>query len=72
MLYSTIFVAIKDTIIGGSAGRILLMINTLLIYFLGMYAIVGLTALGTRISKKFIKFKEIRRQEMVINFGIGL
>lgn len=48
------------------------MINSLLIYFLGIYTILGLTALGTWISKKRIAFKETRRQEMVINFGIGL
>jgi hypothetical protein len=48
------------------------MINTLLIYFLGIYTLLGLTALGTFISKKYIQFKETRRQEMVINFGIGL
>lgn len=68
LLYTTVFVVVKDAIIGGSAGWIILMINTLLIYFLGMYAIVGLTAFGTWISKMYIKFKEIRRQEMVINF----
>ena len=68
MIYSTAFVVIKNGIIGGSAGWIILMINTLLIYFLGLYAIVGFTAFGTWISKKRIKFKEIRRQEMVINF----
>lgn len=37
-----------------------------------MYFILGLTALGTRISQKYIKFKEIRRQEMLINFWMGL
>lgn len=68
LLYSAVFVMFKDSIIGGSAGFLILMINTLLIYFLGMYAIVGLTAFGTRISKIRIKFKEIRRQEMLINF----
>lgn len=71
-LYTTIFVVTKDTIIGWSTGWIILMINTLLIYFLGIYTLLGLTALGTFISKKYIQFKETRRQEMVINFGIGL
>ncbi|MEI7562705.1 MAG: hypothetical protein WCJ39_03140 [bacterium] len=47
-------------------------VNTLLLYFLGMYFIVGILAFGTWISQKIIKFKEQRRQEMIINFGIGL
>ena len=34
IVYTTVFVSIKDSIIGGSAGWIILMINTLLIYFL--------------------------------------
>lgn len=68
MVYTTAFTIIKDSIIGGSAGLIILMINTLILYFLGMYFIVGITALGTWISKKYIKFKETRRQEMLINF----
>lgn len=72
LFFTTAFVMIKDSIIGWSTGWIILMINTLLIYFLGMYAILGLTAFWTWISKKFIQFKEIRRQEMVINFWIGL
>jgi cell division protein FtsW (lipid II flippase) len=44
LIFTTAFVIIKDSIIGGSTGWIILMINTLLIYFLGMYAILGLTA----------------------------
>lgn len=72
LFFTTAFVMIKDSIIGWSTWWIILMINTLLIYFLGMYAILGLTAFWTWISKKFIQFKEIRRQEMVINFWIGL
>jgi len=72
LVYTTAFVMSKDAIIGWSAWWIILMVNTLLIYFLGVYAVLGFTALGTWISKTRIKFKEIRRQEMVINFGIGL
>lgn len=72
MLYTTVFTLVKDSIIGGSAGFIILMINTLIIYFLGMYFIAGITAFGTRISNRYIKFKETRRQEMLINFWIGL
>ena len=68
MVFTTAFTLIKDSIIGGSAGFIILMINILILYFLGMYAILGLTAFGTRISKTYIKFKETRRQEMLINF----
>ncbi len=71
-IYTTLFVSIKDTIIWWSTGWIILMVNTLLIYFLGMYIILGLTAFGTRLSQKFIRFSQIRWQEMLLNFGIGL
>lgn len=37
-----------------------------------MYTLLGIQALGTWISTKWIKFREHRRQEMMINFGIGL
>lgn len=63
---------VKDNIIGWSAGLLILIINTLIIYFLGMYFVLGLTAFGTWISKKYIKFKETRRQEMLLNFWMGL
>jgi len=63
---------IKDSIVWWSAGFIILALNTLILYFLGMYAILGITAFGTRISKTFIKFKETRRQEMLINFWMGI
>lgn len=72
IIYSTAFTLIKDSIVGGSAWFIILALNTLILYFLGLYIIVGLTAFGTRISKKYIKFKETRRQEMLLNFWMGL
>lgn len=68
MFYTTVFTVVKDSIVGGSAGFIILMINTLILYFLGMYFVLGITAFGTRISTRYIKFKETRRQEMLINF----
>jgi hypothetical protein len=37
-----------------------------------MYFILGVLAFGTWISNKWIKFKELRWQEMFLNFGIGL
>ncbi len=72
VVFTTAFILIKDAIVWWSAGFMILMFNTLLIYFLGIYTLLGLTAFGTRISKKYIKFKETRRQEMVINFWIWL
>jgi hypothetical protein len=72
MLFAAAFAMVKEGIIGGSAGFIILMVNTLLLYFLSIYIIRGLTAFGTWISNKYIHFKETRRQEMLINFGIGL
>ena len=68
LVFTTAFTLIKESIIGGSAGYIILVVNTLLLYFLSIYFILGITAFGTRISTKYIKFKETRRQEMLINF----
>ena len=72
IVFTTAFTVIKDSIIGWSAGFIILVLNTLILYFLGMYFVLGITAFGTRISKTYIKFKETRRQEMLINFWIWL
>ena len=72
MVFATSFALVKESIIWGSAGFIILMINTLFLYFLSVYVIVWLTALGTWISQKWIKFQQTRWQEMLINFGIGL
>lgn len=72
LIFTTAFAVIRDGLAGGSASFIILLINTLLIYFLGIYIILGLAAFGKWISHTFIKFKETRRQEMLINFGIGL
>ncbi|MCX6822574.1 MAG: hypothetical protein NTX91_01065 [candidate division SR1 bacterium] len=63
---------IKEGIVGGPAGFIILCVNTLILYFLGMYFILGCLSLGTWISKKWIKFSEIRWQEMFLTFGIGI
>jgi len=72
MVFTTAFTLVKDSIVGWSAGFIILMLNTLIIYFIGIYFIVGITAFGTWISKKYITFKETRRQEMLINFWMWL
>lgn len=72
ILHTIAFTMIKDSIIGWSAGLIILVLNTLILYFLGGYILLGLTAFGTRISQRYIKFKETRRQEMLINFWIWL
>ncbi len=72
MFYTAAFTMVKGGIVWWSAGFIILMLNTLLLYFLGVYFVLGIAALGTWISKKFIKFTETRRQEMLINFWIWL
>ena len=71
VLSSTAFLMIKESIFG-STGFIILCFNTLLIYSLGLYFLGWLLSIGTRISNKWIQFAEMRRQEMAINFGIGL
>lgn len=72
LLFSVAHAMIKEGIVGGSAGFIILCVNSLLLYFLGMYFILGIFAFGSWLSQKIMKFKEIRRQEMIINFGLGL
>ena len=61
---------VKDTILWW--WFIILLINTLIVFALGAYFVVGTLSLGNRISNKTIKFKETRRQEMLLSFGIGL
>jgi len=56
----------------GMWGLVMLIISTLLLFALGAYFIIGSLAFGSWISKKVIKFKEHGRQEMLLNFGIGL
>ncbi len=68
---STAFLLIKESIFG-STWFLILCFNTLLIYAIGAYFLWGLLSIGTWISDKRIKFSETRRQEMAINFGIGL
>ncbi|MFA5748226.1 MAG: hypothetical protein WC872_03900 [Candidatus Absconditabacterales bacterium] len=72
LLFGVAHTIIKESIVGGSAGFIIFCINNLILYFLGMYFVLGVLSLGTWISNKILKFKEIRRQEMFINFGIGI
>jgi len=71
ILSSTAFLLIKESIFG-STGFIILCFNTLLVYGLGVYFLWWLLSIGTWISDKWVKFGETRRQEMAINFGIGL
>lgn len=40
IVFTTAFTLVKDSIIGGSAGYIILIINTLLLYFLSMYVVL--------------------------------
>ncbi|HCB50982.1 TPA: hypothetical protein DEP21_00010 [Patescibacteria group bacterium] len=67
VIFSIAHTLIKDSILG-STGFIILCINTLLLYFLGMFFVLGTLSLGTWISHKRIKFSENRRQEMFISF----
>lgn len=40
IVFTTAFTLVKDSIIGGSAGFIILMLNTLILYFLSIYFIL--------------------------------
>lgn len=50
----------------------MLVINTLLIFSLGIYTLVSIYSLGEFLSSKLLKFKETRIQELFLNFGLGL
>jgi len=72
LVFSVAHTIIKGGIVWWTTGFLILCFNTMILYFLGMYFILGALSLGTWISKKWIKFSETRWQEMFINFGIGI
>ena len=71
VFFGVAHILIKESIFW-TIGFITLLINTAIIYFLGMYFILWMLSLGTLISKKRIKFSQNRMQEMFLNFGIWL
>jgi hypothetical protein len=59
---------------GGTVGfgRCITMINTLLLFALGVYTFTGFFALGSWIEKKRIRFTQHRRQELLLILGTGM
>lgn len=55
-----------------SAWSIVYIVNILILFALAAYFISGSLAVGNWISNNVLKFKEIQRGEMLINFGVGL
>lgn len=62
---------IKEGIIW-SSWFVMLIINILLLYFLGIYLIIGVTAVWHMINKLRVRLPQKRIQELFISFGIGL
>ncbi|MDR0650054.1 MAG: hypothetical protein LBG59_01245 [Candidatus Peribacteria bacterium] len=58
---------------GGTVGfgRFITMFNTLFLFALGAYTLAGFFALGSWIEKKWLHFKQQRRQELLLTLGIG-
>jgi len=70
-LFSLIHVSIKDNIMW-TWWFLMLMINTLLLFWLAAYFVVGLLSLGSWLSSRFVKFTRHRWQEMILSFGLWL
>ena len=53
-------------------GNVITIFNTLLLFALGTYLILWFSAIWSWISRKIIKFKQHRRQEILLNFWIWM
>lgn len=53
-------------------GWFITIINTLLLFALGAYTFTGFFALGSWIERKWIRFTQHRRQELLLTLGMGL
>ncbi len=53
-------------------GFFMTLINISLLYGLGLLTIGSIYALGQLFAEKVLKFKQLRPQELFINFGLGL
>ncbi|PID34907.1 MAG: hypothetical protein CR971_00745 [candidate division SR1 bacterium] len=56
----------------GVSGFFMSIINTSLLYGLGLWVIGSIYALGQLFAEKVLKLKQLRFQEICINFGLGL
>ncbi len=55
-----------------SLGRFIMIVNFALLFFLGVYLILGTLSLGSLIERTLIKFRNFGWQELFLTFGIGL
>jgi len=55
-----------------SWGSFILIFKTAVLFILGIYFLLWSLSFGSLLTSKFLKFKEIRRQEMLLSFGIWL
>jgi len=72
LIFAIAHTIIKESIVWWTTWFLILCLNNLLLYALWIYFIVWISSLWTRISNKRIKFKQTRRQEMILNFWIWL
>lgn len=70
-IFGIAHVILKEGIIW-SSGFVMLIINILLLYFLGLYLILGVTSVGHIINKLRIRLPQKRTQELFLSFGIWL
>lgn len=71
IVFSVAHTYIKEDIFWSQA-FLILCLNTLILYALGIYFVLGNLALWTWITDTFIKLKQNRRQEMLIKFWVWL
>jgi len=65
------FVSIKDNF-PSSMGFVMLLINVLIIFALGIYSFVAWLAIGSWLMNKIMKKTVDRWQDMLLAFGLGL
>ena len=70
-LFSLIHVGIKWGSVWGG-GSLILLFSTALLFVLWAYFMLWTLAFGSFVTSKVLKFKQIRRQEMMLTLGIGL
>jgi uncharacterized membrane protein len=72
--FAALFGLVHSLFKGGTVGfgRFMVIFNTILLFALGAYLFMGFLSLGSFLSRKFIRFQQQRRQEMLLSLGIGI
>lgn len=69
VLYGILYASIRDNILG--TGAIMRVINSLIIFWLSLFMIVGLYSVGARLYKRLYKDHNLHRKSLLLSFGLG-